>query len=86
MRCRNYRAIIKNSAPVSETLKKEVSVSEMLKKEVPAPTPAPAASEKKSEKKKNEKKVSEKKVSEKKPKKTEDDGWVTVEKKHSIVF
>ena len=76
MRRRNYRAIIKNSAPVSETLKKET----------PAPTPAPVATpvpaEKKSEKKKSEKKVSEKKVSEKKPKKTEDDGWVTVEKKH----
>ena len=70
MRRRNYRAIIKNSAPVSETLKKET------------PAPTPAASEKKSEKKKSEKKVSEKKVSEKKPKKTEDDGWVTVEKKH----
>lgn len=78
MRRRNYRAIIKNSAPVSETLKKETSAP------TPAPvaTPAPAASEKKSEKKKSEKKVSEKKVSEKKPKKTEDDGWVTVEKKH----
>lgn len=73
MRRRNYRAIIKNSAPVSETLKKETPAP------TPAPvaTPAPAASEKKSEKK-----VSEKKVSEKKPKKTEDDGWVTVEKKH----
>lgn len=73
MRRRNYRAIIKNSAPVSETLKKETPAP------TPAPvaTPAPAASEKKSEKKK-----SEKKVSEKKPKKTEDDGWVTVEKKH----
>lgn len=73
MRRRNYRAIIKNSAPVSETLKKETPTP------TPAPvaTPAPAASEKKSEKKK-----SEKKVSEKKPKKTEDDGWVTVEKKH----
>lgn len=78
MRRRNYRAIIKNSAPVSETLKKEAPTP------TPAPvaTPAPAASEKKSEKKKSEKKVSEKKVSEKKPKKTEDDGWVTVEKKH----
>ncbi len=78
MRRRNYRAIIKNSAPVSETLKKETPAP------TPAPvaTPAPAASEKKSEKKKSEKKVSEKKVSEKKPKKTEDDGWVTVEKKH----
>lgn len=77
MRRRNYRAIIKNSAPVSETLKKETPAP------TPAPvaTPAPAASEK-SEKKKSEKKVSEKKVSEKKPKKTEDDGWVTVEKKH----
>ena len=73
MRRRNYRASIKNSAPVSETLKKETPTP------TPAPvaTPAPAASEKKSEKKK-----SEKKVSEKKPKKTEDDGWVTVEKKH----
>lgn len=73
MRRRNYRAIIKNSAPVSETLKKETPAP------TPAPvaTPAPAASEKKSEKK-----VSEKKVSEKKPKKTEDDGWMTVEKKH----
>ena len=78
MRRRNYRAIIKNSAPVSETLKKETPAP------TPAPvaTPAPAASEKKSEKKKSEKKVSDKKVSEKKPKKTEDDGWVTVEKKH----
>ena len=78
MRRRNYRAIIKNSAPVSKTLKKETPTP------TPAPvaTPAPAASEKKSEKKKSEKKVSEKKVSEKKPKKTEDDGWVTVEKKH----
>ena len=78
MRRRNYRAIIKNSAPVSETLKKETPAP------TPAPvaTPAPAASEKKREKKKSEKKVSEKKVSEKKPKKTEDDGWVTVEKKH----
>lgn len=78
MRRRNYRAIIKNSAPVSDTLKKETPTP------TPAPvaTPAPAASEKKSEKKKSEKKVSEKKVSEKKPKKTEDDGWVTVEKKH----
>lgn len=78
MRRRNYRAIIKNSAPVSETLKKETPAP------TPAPvaTPAPAASEKKSEKKKSEKKKSEKKVSEKKPKKTEDDGWVTVEKKH----
>ena len=78
MRRRNYRAIIKNSAPVSETLKKETPAP------TPAPvaTPVPAASEKKSEKKKSEKKVSEKKVSEKKPKKTEDDGWVTVEKKH----
>lgn len=78
MRRRNYRAIIKNSAPVSETLKKETPAP------TPAPvaTPAPAASEKKSEKKKSEKKVNEKKVSEKKPKKTEDDGWVTVEKKH----
>lgn len=78
MRRRNYRAIIKNSAPVSETLKKETPAP------TPAPvaTPAPAASEKKSEKKVSEKKVSEKKVSEKKPKKTEDDGWVTVEKKH----
>ena len=78
MRRRNYRAIIKNSAPVSETLKKETPAP------TPAPvaTPAPAASEKKSEKKKSEKKVSEKKVSEKKPKKTKDDGWVTVEKKH----
>ena len=78
MRRRNYRAIIKNSAPVSETLKKETPAP------TPAPvaTPAPAASEKKSEKKNSEKKVSEKKVSEEKPKKTEDDGWVTVEKKH----
>ena len=78
MRRRNYRAIIKNSAPVSETLKKETPAP------TPAPvaTPAPAASEKKSEKKKSEKKVTEKKVSEKKPKKTEEDGWVTIEKKH----
>lgn len=78
MRRRNYRAIIKNSAPVSETLKKETPAP------TPAPvaTPAPAASEKKSEKKKSERKVNEKKMNEKKPKKTEEDGWVTIEKKH----
>ena len=39
-------------------------------------------SEKKSEKKKSERKVNEKKINEKKPKKTEEDGWVTIEKKH----
>ena len=80
----NYRAILKNSAPVSEAMKKE--------KEAPAVPAAPAApavpavpapvSEKKSEKKKSERKVNEKKMNEKKPKKTEEDGWVTIEKKH----
>lgn len=83
----NYRAILKNSAPVSEAMKKE--------KESPAVPLVPAApvvpavpavpapvSEKKSEKKKSERKVNEKKMNEKKPKKTEEDGWVTIEKKH----
>ena len=83
----NYRAILKNSAPVSEAMKKE--------KEAPAVPPVPIApaapaapavpapvSEKKSEKKKSERKVNEKKMNEKKPKKTEEDGWVTIEKKH----
>ena len=77
----NYRAILKNSAPVSEAMKKE--------KEAPAVPLVPAApavpapvSEKKSEKKKSERKVNEKKMNEKKPKKTEEDGWVTIEKKH----
>lgn len=77
----NYRAILKNSAPVSEAMKKE--------KESPAVPAAPAVpavpapvSEKKSEKKKSERKVNEKKMNEKKPKKTEEDGWVTIEKKH----
>lgn len=83
----NYRAILKNSAPVSEAMKKE--------KESPAVPLVPAApvvpavpavpapvSEKKSEKKKSERKMNEKKMNEKKPKKTEEDGWVTIEKKH----
>ena len=92
--CRNYRAILKNSAPVSEAMKKEKKASAVpMVPTVPTvPTAAAAAAapaapaapvnEKKSEKKKSEKKVNEKKVNEKKPKKVEDDGWVTIEKKH----
>lgn len=91
--CRNYRAILKNSAPVSEAMKKEKKASAVpMVPTVPtvpaaAAAAAPAApaapvNEKKSEKKKSEKKVNEKKVNEKKPKKVEDDGWVTIEKKH----
>ena len=89
----NYRAILKNSAPVSEAMKKEKEAPAVpLVPTVPAVSAAPAApaaptapapvSEKKSEKKKSERKVNEKKMNEKKPKKTEEDGWVTIEKKH----
>ena len=94
--CSNYRAILKNSAPVSEAMKKEKKASAvpMVPMVPTVPTAAAAAAaaapaapaapvnEKKSEKKKSEKKVNEKKVNEKKPKKVEDDGWVTIEKKH----
>ena len=86
----NYRAILKNSAPVSEAMKKEKEAP--AAPAVPAVPAAPAVpavpavpapvSEKKSEKKKSERKVNEKKMNEKKPKKTEEDGWVTIEKKH----
>ena len=86
----NYRAILKNSAPVSEAMKKEKEAPAVPL--VPAAPAAPAVpavpavpapvSEKKSEKKKSERKVNEKKMNEKKPKKTEEDGWVTIEKKH----
>ena len=83
----NYRAILKNSAPVSEAMKKEKEAPAVPA--VPAVPAAPAVpavpapvSEKKSEKKKSERKVNEKKMNEKKPKKTEEDGWVTIEKKH----
>lgn len=86
----NYRAILKNSAPVSEAMKKEKeSPAVPAAPAVPAVPAAPAVpavpapvSEKKSEKKKSERKVNEKKMNEKKPKKTEEDGWVTIEKKH----
>ena len=86
----NYRAILKNSAPVSEAMKKEKEAPAVpLVPTAPAVPAAPAApavpapvSEKKSEKKKSERKVNEKKMNEKKPKKTEEDGWVTIEKKH----
>lgn len=92
----NYRAILKNSAPVSEAMKKEKEVPAVpLVPTAPAVPAAPAVSavpavpavpapvsEKKSEKKKSERKVNEKKMNEKKPKKTEEDGWVTIEKKH----
>ena len=86
----NYRAILKNSAPVSEAMKKEKeSPAVQLVPTAPAVPAAPAVSavpapvsEKKSEKKKSERKVNEKKMNEKKPKKTEEDGWVTIEKKH----
>ena len=86
----NYRAILKNSAPVSEAMKKEKEAPAVpLVPTVPAAPAVPAVpavpapvSEKKSEKKKSERKVNEKKMNEKKPKKTEEDGWVTIEKKH----
>ena len=83
----NYRAILKNSAPVSEARKKEKeSPAVPLVPAAPAVPAVPAVpapvSEKKSEKKKSERKVNEKKVNEKKPKKMEEDGWVTIEKKH----
>ena len=89
----NYRAILKNSAPVSEAMKKEKEAPAVplvpTAPAVTAVTAAPAVpavpapvSEKKSEKKKSERKVNEKKMNEKKPKKTEEDGWVTIEKKH----
>ena len=86
----NYRAILKNSAPVSEAMKKEKEAPAVpLVPTAPATPAAPAApatpapvSEKKSEKKKSERKVNEKKMNEKKPKKPEEDGWVTIEKKH----
>lgn len=80
----NYRAILKNSAPVSEAMKKEKeSPAVPLVPAAPAVPAVPApVSEKKSEKKKSERKVNEKKMNEKKPKKTEEDGWVTIEKKH----
>lgn len=89
----NYRAILKNSAPVSEAMKKEKEAPAVplvpAAPAVPAVPAAPAVpavpapvSEKKSEKKKSERKVNEKKINEKKPKKTEEDGWVTIEKKH----
>lgn len=83
----NYRAILKNSAPVSEAMKKEKeSPAVPLVPAAPAAPAVPAVpapvSEKKSEKKKSERKVNEKKINEKKPKKTEEDGWVTIEKKH----
>ena len=86
----NYRAILKNSAPVSEAMKKEKEAPAVpLVPAVPAASAVPAVpavpapvSEKKSEKKKSERKVNEKKMNEKKPKKTEEDGWVTIEKKH----
>ena len=89
----NYRAILKNSAPVSEAMKKEkeahAPAAAPVAPAVPVvPTAAPAAapaapvSEKKSEKKKSERKVNEKKVNEKKTKKADEDGWVTIEKKH----
>lgn len=86
----NYRAILKNSAPVSEAMKKEKEAPAVplvpAAPAVPAVPAAPAVpapvSEKKSEKKKSERKVNEKKMNEKKPKKTEEDGWVTIEKKH----
>lgn len=83
----NYRAILKNSAPVSEAMKKEKeSPAVPLVPAAPAAPAVPAVpapvSEKKSEKKKSERKVNEKKMNEKKPKKQEDDGRVTIEKKH----
>ena len=83
----NYRAILKNSAPVSEAMKKEKEApavpAALAAPAVPAVPAVPApVSEKKSEKKKSERKVNEKKMNEKKPKKTEEDGWVTIEKKH----
>lgn len=89
----NYRAILKNSAPVSEAMKKEKEAPAVplvpTAPAVPAAPVVPAVpavpapvSEKKSEKKKSERKVNEKKMNEKKPKKTEEDGWVTIEKKH----
>lgn len=83
----NYRAILKNSAPVSEAMKKEKEAPAVpLVPIAPAAPAVPAVpapvSEKKSEKKKSERKVNEKKMNEKKPKKTEEDGWVTIEKKH----
>lgn len=83
----NYRAILKNSAPVSEAMKKEKEAPAVpLVPAAPAVPAVPAVpapvSEKKSEKKKSERKVNEKKMNEKKPKKTEEDGWVTIEKKH----
>ena len=83
----NYRAILKNSAPVSEAMKKEKESPAVplvpAAPVVPAVSAVPApVSEKKSEKKKSERKVNEKKMNEKKPKKTEEDGWVTIEKKH----
>ena len=83
----NYRAILKNSAPVSEAMKKEKEAPAVpLVPAAPAVPAVPAVpapvSEKKSEKKKSERKVNEKKINEKKPKKTEEDGWVTIEKKH----
>ena len=86
----NYRAILKNSAPVSEAMKKEKEAPAVpLVPAVPAASAVPAVpavpapvSEKKSEKKKSERKLNEKKMNEKKPKKTEEDGWVTIEKKH----
>ena len=89
----NYRAILKNSAPVSEAMKKEKEAHALhavpTAPDVPAAPAVPAVpavpapvSEKKSEKKKSERKVNEKKMNEKKPKKTEEDGWVTIEKKH----
>ena len=83
----NYRAILKNSAPVSEAMKKEKEAPAVpLVPAAPAVPAVPAVpapvSEKKSEKKKSARKVNEKKMNEKKPKKTEEDGWVTIEKKH----
>ena len=83
----NYRAILKNSAPVSEAMKKEKDAPAVpLVPAAPAVPAVPAVpapvSEKMSEKKKSVRKVNEKKMNEKKPKKTEEDGWVTIEKKH----
>ena len=87
--CSNYRAILKNSAPVSEAMKKEKKASAVpMVPTVPtvptaaAAAAAPAAPAAPVNEKKSEKKKSEKKVNEKKPKKVEDDGWVTIEKKH----
>lgn len=86
----NYRAILKNSAPVSEAMKKEKEAHAVpaapavpvVPTAAPAAAPAAPVSEKKSEKKKSERKVNEKKVNEKKTKKADEDGWVTIEKKH----